>query len=158
MQKKFKNRKMKIIVDINNKPTEITLTSEQVAQINKQKELDASTCTLQDCIGYLGEDDQEVINLRQLQKIDVSDRIIANQEAVVMVRAINQRHILDWNNSNEKKWKIWWYLDKEFRFGDSCWADSGSTVASSLCFKSEKLADSFGANKNYVSVCKRFHY
>ena len=60
---------MKTTIQINGKDVEITLTKEQVAQINKQKQLDASTCTLQDCIDYLGEGDSEVVSLRQLKKV-----------------------------------------------------------------------------------------
>lgn len=149
---------MKTTIQINGKDVEITLTKEQVAQINKQKELDASTCTLQDCINYLGEDDLEVVNLRQLQKIDISDRILANQEAVCIVRALNEKHIFDWNSSPEQKWRIWWYLDNSFRFGGSVYYCSDSSVASSLCFKTKKSADFAGTNKNYVAVCKRFMY
>jgi len=149
---------MKTTIQINGKDVEITLTKEQVAQINKQKELDASNCTLQDCVSYLGEEDQEVVNLRQLQKVDISDRILANQEAVCFNRALNEKHIFDWDNSNEQKWRIWWSLNKEFRFGDSSYCGSNSFVASSLSFKSEKLADFAGNNKNYISICKRFMY
>ena len=70
---------MKTTIQINGKDVEITLTKEQVAQINKQKQLDPSSCTLQDAINYLGEDDVEVIKLKQLGKIDISDRILAEQ-------------------------------------------------------------------------------
>lgn len=149
---------MKTTIEINGKDVEITLTKEQVAQINKQKQLDASTCTLQDCINYLGEDDQEVINLRQLQKVDISDRILANQEAVCFNRALNERHIFDWNNSSEQKWRNWYYLDDGFRFNGSGYDCSNGNVASSLCFKTEELADSAGSNKNYLAICKRFMY
>lgn len=124
----------------------------------KQKQLDASTCTLQDCIDYLGEDDKEVINLRVLQQARVTDRILANQEAVCMVKAVNEKHVFDWGNSDERKWRIWWYLDKEFRFHVSYYFVSYSCVASSLCFKSEKIANSFGNNENYTNICKRFMY
>lgn len=151
---------MKITIQIKCKHVEITLTKEQVNQINKQKQLDPNSCTLQDAINYLGEDDIEVISLRQLQKIDISDRILAEQEAVCIVRALNEKHIFDWNNSNEYKHRIWWYMNEDnFRFNYSGWRDSDSPVASSLCFKSEKTADNLGKNNNdYKNICKRFMY
>lgn len=149
---------MKTTIQINGKDVEITLTKEQVAQINKQKQLDASTCTLQDCIDYLGEDDLEVVNLRQLQKVDISDRILANQEAVCFNRALNEKHIFDWNNNFEQKWRNWYHLGNGFRFYYSYYGNSDSYVASSLYFKTKKLADSAGSNKNYLTICKRFMY
>lgn len=150
---------MKTTIQINGKDVEITLTKDQVAQINKQKQLDASTCTLQDCIDYLGEDDLEVVNLRQLQKVDISDRILAEQEAVCIVRALNEKHIFDWNNSSEYKYRIWWYLDKEFRFCYVGWFATYSCVPASLCFKDEKIAEKLGKNNNnYKNTCKRFMY
>jgi hypothetical protein len=149
---------MKTTIQINGKDVEITLTKEQLAQINKQKQLDASTCTLQDCIDYLGEDDLEVSNLRQLQKVDISDRILANQEAVCINRALNEKHIFDWNNNSEKKWRNWYYLNNNFRFDCSNCYGSDSDVASSLSFKTEKLANSAGNNKNYLAICKRLMY
>lgn len=154
-----KKDKMKTIIQINGKDVEITLTAEQVAQINKQKQLDASTCSLQDCINYLGEVDQEVINLRQLQKISISDRILAEQEAVCMVRALNEKHIFDWNSSNEYKYRILWYLDGEFRFDCVVWDVSYSFVPASLYFKKESIAEKLGKNNNhYKNICKRFMY
>ena len=151
---------MKTTIQINGKDVEITLTKEQVAQINKQKQLDPSSCTLQDAINYLGEDDVEVINLKQLGKIDISDRILAEQEAVCIVRALNEKHIFDWNNSNEYKYRIWWYMNKDtFRFHDSYCYGSHCIVAASLCFKSEKIADNLGRNNtNYINICKRFMF
>ena len=149
---------MKTIIQINGKDVEITLTTEQLAQINKQGQLNPDSCTLQDAIDYLGEEDEEIINLRVLQQVRVTDRILANQEAVCMVKAINEKHVFDWNNSDERKWRIWWYLDKEFRFRVSNYDYSYCIVASSLCFKSEKLVDSIGNNKNYMNICKRFMY
>jgi hypothetical protein len=139
---------MKTTIQINGKDVEITLTKEQVAKINSQKKLDPSSCTLQDAINYLGEDDLEVINLRQLQKIDISDRILAEQEAVCIIRALNERHIFDWNNSSERKYRIWWYMDNDnFRVYDSKWDDSASCVASSLLLqnadKCKEMAEEF---------------
>jgi hypothetical protein len=145
---------MKTTIQINGKDVEITLTEEQVAQINKPKTIES----LEDAISYLGECDEEVVNLRQLQKITISDKILAKQEAVCFVRALNEKHVFDWNNSNERKWRIWWSLDKEFCFTGSSYSVSISFVASSLSFKSEKLAYFAGNNKNYTGICKRFMY
>jgi hypothetical protein len=148
---------MKTTIQINGKDVEITLTKEQVAQINKQKQLDPKTCTLQDALDYLGEEDEEVINLRQLYKTTVSDRILSNQEAVCFNRALNEKHTFDWNDGNERKYRIWWHMDT-FRFYDSCCSCVYTCVPASLCFKNENLANCAGNNKNYQEICKKFMY
>lgn len=148
---------MKTIIQINGKDVEITLTKEQVAQINKQKQLDASTCTLQDCIDYLEEDDQEVVNLRQLQKVDIAEHIISNQSAVIIVKALNENWIPNWNDSSESKYFIWWDMQtNNFSYYDYGSWDSGSVISARLCLKSSKLCQDIGKNKEFVKVFKSF--
>lgn len=148
---------MKTVIQINGKDVEITLTKEQVAQINKQKELDASTCTLQDCIDYLGENDQEVINLRQLLKIDISEHVLANQQAVCIIKALNGGWTPNWDNSNEYKYFIWWNMQTN-NFSYDCYGswDSSSHVSARLCLKSSKLCQDIGKNEEFVKIFKKF--
>jgi hypothetical protein len=127
-------------------------------QINKQKELDASTCTLQDCIDYLGENDQEVINLRQLEKVSISDYVLANQQAVCIIKALNGDWTPNWNNSNEYKYFIWWNMqNKDFSYYDfdhhwfSC-----SLVSARLCLKNSRLCQDIGKNKEFVKIFTKF--
>lgn len=148
---------MKTVIQINGKDVEITLTKEQVAQINEQKQLDALTCTLQDCIDYLGKDDLEVINLRQLQKINVSEHIVANQSAVILVKALNEDWTPNWNDSNEYKYFIWWNMqDNNFSYYYFNHRHSGSYASARLCLKSSKLCQEIGKNKEFVKIFKSF--
>lgn len=89
--------------------------------------------SVEDACAYLGESDKEVIELRTLQSIKISDRILAQQEAVCFVRALNEKFEFDWKNSSQEKYRIWWYMDS-FRFYDSDWYVSYSFVPASLCF------------------------
>ena len=148
---------MKTTIQINGKDVEITLTADQVAQINKQKQLNASTCLLQDCIDYLGEDDLEVINLRQLQKVNLSEHIIDNQSAVIIVKALNENWTPHWNDSNECKYFIWWNMQtNSFSFNRYDRWLSGSAVSARLCLKSSKLCQDIGQNKEFVKIFKSF--
>lgn len=148
---------MKTTIQINGKDVEITLTKEQVAQINKQKELDASTCTLQDCINYLGEKDQEVINLRQLEKVDISDYILANQQAICIIKALNGDWTPNWEDSSEYKYYIWWNMQtNNFSYDYYIYWISSSNVSARLCLKSSKLCQEIGKNKEFVKIFKSF--
>jgi hypothetical protein len=147
---------MKVTIKIDGKDAEIILTKEQVAQINK-KQLNASTCTLQDCIDYLGENDLEVINLKQLQKVDVSEHIIANQSAIVIVKALNEDWTPNWNNSSERKYFIWWNM-VDGKFSYDCYDvwESYSHISARLCLKSSKLCEDIGKNGEIVKIFKSF--
>lgn len=148
---------MKTTIQINGKDVEITLTKEQVAQINKQKQLNASTCTLQDCINYLGEDDLEVVNLRQLQKVDIAEYVISNQSAIIIVKALNENWIPNWNDSNEYKYIIWWNMQtNNLSYNDYYYWISSSTVSARLCLKTSKLCQDIGKNKEFVKIFKSF--
>lgn len=148
---------MKTTIQIKGKDVEITLTEEQVAQIDKQKQFDASTCTLQDCIDYLGEDDQEVLNLRQLQKVEISEHIISNQSAVVIVKALNKNWIPDWNDPDECKYFIWWNMQtNDFSYNYYFVCKSRSDVSARLCLKSLKLCQDICENKEFVKIFKSF--
>lgn len=114
--------------------------------------------SIEDAITYLGESDETVKDLRLLQSIKISDKIIAQQEAVCFVRALNEKFEFDWNNSNQRKYRVWWYMDKEFRFGFVSWGGSVTHFPASLCFKNEKLAEFAGKNENYKNICKRSMY
>lgn len=113
--------------------------------------------SFEDVIKYLGEEDEEVIQLRLLESLKISDKILAQQEAVCFVRALNDRFEFDWNDSTQRKWRIWWHMDT-FRFDYSNYCDSHTVIPASLCFKNQTLSDYAGNNKNYKNICKRFMY
>ena len=72
--------------------------------------------------------------------------VIAYNQLIEIVRALNEGWEPDWSNSNETKWFCYFYLQKTkdnpsgFRFfGAYCYC-AGSYVPSRLCFKSRDLA------------------
>jgi hypothetical protein len=85
---------------------------------------------------------------------DTADEI-AYRKLKIITKAYNEGWEPDWNNKNEYKWYLWFYMDKPgFRLyvADHCCASS--TVGSRLCFKSEKLA--LDAAKKFESIYKQF--
>jgi hypothetical protein len=75
---------------------------------------------------------------------------IAYQKLKVIKRAINPKGwTADWNNSNQRKWSPWFYMDKPgFRFYVAYY-DITFTITSCgsrLCFSSEELA-TYAANQ-----------
>lgn len=148
---------MKTTIQINGKDVEITLTKEQVAQINKQKQLDATTCSLKDCINYLGEDDSDVLDLRLLEKTKVSKHIVDNQSAVVIIKALNEKWIPNWDDSSEYKYSIWWNIEtNNFSYFNFHYWYSCSFISARLCLKNSKLCQDIGKNKEFVKIFKSF--
>ena len=94
---------------------------------------------LNEAISYLTEEDEEVVKLRKLEKIEGIDNILAEQRLVVIFKAKNEKLIFDWNDDNQYKHYPWFYLGENFRYNGygSCYA--GSVVSSRLCLKSKEL-------------------
>ena len=59
---------------------------------------------LNEAISYLTEEDEEVVKLRKLEKIEGIDNILAEQRLVVIFKAKNEKLIFDWNDSNQNKY------------------------------------------------------
>lgn len=70
---------------------------------------------------------------------------LAYKKMKIIVRALNEGWTPNWDDSDEYKWRPWFYMDNPsgFRFGDSrCGAScSHSAGGSRLCFKSRELCD-----------------
>lgn len=97
--------------------------------------------TLQDAINYLGEGDGEVKTLKQLNGCSLPRHIIAEQELVVITRALNEKYELDWDTQNEYKYYSWWYLGKNFRLSHVGYCVFSVSICSArLCFREESLA------------------
>ena len=81
---------------------------------------------------------------------------LAFKKMKIIVRALNEGWTPNWDNSNERKWFPWFYLDNPsgFRFGDSLYAYSSSHSAggSRLCFKTEELCNY--AAKQFLPIYK----
>jgi hypothetical protein len=81
---------------------------------------------------------------------------IAYKKLKVIIKAINQGWIPNWNNSNEKKW--WPYFNLSSGFGFSCsdctYDYSFSSVGSRLCFESQEKAEYAG--QQFLDLYKEF--
>ncbi|MEX0597372.1 MAG: hypothetical protein WD512_12835 [Candidatus Paceibacterota bacterium] len=106
------------------------------------KELDITdkVKTLDDAIKLLGERDEEVVELRLLQKAESKN--IPFQSLVVIIKALNEGWTPDWNDNDEYKYYPWFDMSKNVPSYCHCnYYYSGSDVASRLCFKNSKIAE-----------------
>lgn len=112
---------------------------------------------LEDAIQYLTEQDEEVIKLRKFEKcLDVNDNMLAEQKLIVIFKHKNEKHIFDWDNSDEYKYYPWWYLSENFHLcGVDC-SHSGSGVSSRLCLKSRELAENLTEESEIINYFKLY--
>ena len=97
--------------------------------------------SLEEACKYLGESDDEVKQLRILEKVvGLAKHVVVEQELVVITKALNEKQTLDWDNHNEYKYFLWWYSGKNFRLNDCGWYYSVPSVPARLCFKSREIA------------------
>lgn len=74
---------------------------------------------------------------------DMRSYFIAQYKMSVIIEALNEGWVPDWNNSNEYKWRIWFRMSPSAVSFDYSDCDDGCSLAGSgsrLCFKSEELA------------------
>ena len=94
---------------------------------------------LNEAISYLTEEDEEVVKLRKLEKIEGIDNILAEQRLVVIFKAKNEKLIFDWNDSNQNKYYPWFCLGEDFRYNFFYRYYTHAAVSSRLCLKSKEL-------------------
>jgi len=80
----------------------------------------------------------------------------AYKKLKVIIQAINQGWIPDWNDTNQKKWYPWFRLSSGFGFdGSYCTCGiSLADVGSRLCFESEAKANYAG--KQFTTIYEGF--
>jgi hypothetical protein len=83
----------------------------------------------------------------------------AYQQLKVIVKALNPKGwIPNWDDSNQDKWGLWWYLNNPsgFRLDDAycAYAVTGSSGGSRLCFESRDRA--LHAAEHFKPVYKAF--
>lgn len=126
-----------------------------VKNIFEIKDIMTEIGSIDDAINRLGENDEEVIQLRKLESIKgLSEAILNEQMAVVIVKALNDGWVADWDNHNEFKYFPWFYLGKNFRFGAYHSWYSLSSLPSRLCLKDKKLA--IYAGQTFTEIYKKF--
>lgn len=81
-----------------------------------------------------------------IDPVDVYDSsedsdVIAYKKLKVVVRALNEGWEPNWNDSNQRKWYPWWYMNQPgFRLYGVFYGYTYSRVGSRLVFKTEELA------------------
>jgi hypothetical protein len=111
--------------------------------------------TFEDVLSELQDSDPDVIEYRKLQQANVADYIIANQEAILISKVINESWTPNWDNSNEYKYFPWFKMGSSgFRSDDYGLWPSCSSVGSRLCFKTSELARYAG--EQFTDVYEKF--
>lgn len=66
---------------------------------------------------------------------------VAYKQLKIIARALNEGWEPNYNDSNQRKWYPWFYLNKPgFRLGACYYGNSAAAVGARLVFKSEELA------------------
>lgn len=84
--------------------------------------------------------------------------VLASARLAMIVQAINGDWKPDWNNSNQRKWWGWFWMDSPgFRFFDSSYTCSytRTTGGSRLCFETEEQLQH--AVKHFLPCFKAFY-
>jgi hypothetical protein len=81
---------------------------------------------------------------------------IAYKKLKVVIRAINQGWIPDWNNTDQYKWWPWFVLSSGFGFSrsDYGYGRTSTLVGSRLCFESEEKSNY--AAKQFIDLYEEF--
>lgn len=66
--------------------------------------------------------------------------VIAYLKLKIIIKAVNEGWVPDWNNKAQKKWSPWFVLSSGFGFAHSIYRYdlTGANVGSRLCFESEE--------------------
>lgn len=70
--------------------------------------------------------------------------LLATAQMFIIAEVLNDEWKADWNNSNQPKWRPWFWMNKPgFRFDVSYYTFTITTASggSRLCFKDEKTSD-----------------
>src|SRR5690554_1869097 len=112
--------------------------------------------TIEDAIKELGDQDEEVIELRKMEKAGITSHILYYQQIVVFTKALNEDWIADWSNSNQRKYFNWFEMGSSsgsvFRVSGCVDWHTDSSCGARLCFKSKELATYAG--KQFESIYK----
>ena len=112
-----------IKININGKETEITLTKEQLKQIESQN-------SMQKIYEYHNTTEEKFNKLYE----DVSEFAKAQEIERMIVNFYNKGEQPDWDNSNQCKYYPYFRLDKNFSFNYYNIWSSNSYVSARLCF------------------------
>lgn len=81
-------------------------------------------------------------------------KVKAFEDLLLLVECLNEGTVLDWNNTDEKKWYPYWDMRGELQFNLSLYRYLSSFVPAHLCFKNEALCSH--AVKYFYDTYKEF--
>ena len=124
-----------------------------------QKDVKQRIQSIDDAVKELGENDQDVIDYLKLINTGISGHILYTQMLVVIIKALNEGWVPNWQNGEWDKWYPYFYMDDSsssgrFSFDYSVNRYSRSTVGSRLCFKSRELCEY--AAKTFLGIYRNF--
>ncbi|HMU70265.1 MAG TPA: hypothetical protein PJ995_21605 [Cyclobacteriaceae bacterium] len=118
-----------------------------------------SLTTISSVVAYLGEKDPDVIDYSKLAKVFNADHHLVNYHlCCLIVKALNEKRTPDWNNNNQTKWTLWFFMGGSggFRFlGYDDW-HSASVVCSRLCFMEKRLGEHATKQPEFFNAFKKF--
>lgn len=103
--------------------------------------------TFEEACKYLGHDPAKILPDVSMFPEEHQKAATATHKLIIIHEAYNERNKVDWNNSNQKKWRGWWDMEQHpkrnpsgFRFFVSYYVLSltFSTGGSRLCFLREE--------------------
>lgn len=113
--------------------------------------------SIDDAINELGEDDEEVAELRKLLIANITSHILYRQQAVVIAKALNEGWIADYTNIDQSKYEPRFYYNSSaggFVFSDFGYWYLYTCVGSRLCFHSSELAKYFG--NQFIEIHRKY--
>lgn len=109
--------------------------------------------TFQDALDYNG----ETLDQFNARTANDSPDEVGYKKLKVIVQALNEGVVMNYNDVNEYKYYPWFYAagsGSGFSFGDYGYVYSGSIVGARLCFKSKELA--IYAGKQFTAEYNEF--
>ena len=70
-----------------------------------------------------------------MQHVSLPRHILAEQELVVIIKAVNEGWEADFDNHSQPKYFSWWNLGKNFSLSCVCYFPSDSCVSRRLCLE-----------------------
>ncbi|MDV3666346.1 hypothetical protein CMU51_20050 [Elizabethkingia anophelis] len=119
----------------------------------KPKDIKERIKTFNDVLNYHGIKYEDY----EYECTSMTDDEIAYKQLKLIVSALNEGWVPDWDNSNQCKYYAWFRMGSSgsgFSFGGYGYDFSGSHVGSRLCFKNRDLAEYAG--KQFLTIYQRF--
>lgn len=131
---------MKIEININGSPVEITLTEDQIKTVNNNKPFKWQDVT---SIDYLYENVKDFQLPYSFPETKLQERLNAHYKISTAIELINEGWVPDWKDTNQYKWRIWveWNTSKNGFSSDVGYVRAFAVVGSDLLLPTEELAE-----------------